>query len=379
MTSLRVWLKDGYTVEVIRRLGHEFSRKTGIGLDITVVDEVSAHDAFVHAEPAARPDLTTVPFWYLPEYAKRGYIRSLADTPIEIDLDRYHPAAVDAMTVDGEPWAVPHTLIGGMLAIRQDLVDEVGLEAPATPDRALEVTAQLSEHAGIPGLLVRGAPDFPSFGTYAGWAWAHGVSLLDDAPEVVAAALTPLVEHLRSYGAADAAELDYVIAGERFLRGEATALFDTTGWGNYIEDPTRSAVAGKVGYRVLRGAHAAAQFFYSEGLAVTAWSGRLEEAASLIAWRHSEPILQREVLEQHRFDHPRLDVRSWEMTTHHGEQRGMERYLTTLGEAWDAIDPRYFPRREDFAERGRVVASAISAAIAGRTNLLTGLQQAGSH
>jgi multiple sugar transport system substrate-binding protein len=378
MTTLRVWLKDGYTVEVIRRLGHEFARATGIDLDITIVDEVSAHDAFVHTDRATRPDLTTVSFWYLPEYAKRGYIRSLADTPTEVDLGGYHPAAVDAMTVDGEPWAVPHTLIGGMLAIRQDLLDETGLDLPLNVDQALEVTARLAAHTDMPGLLVRGAPDFPSFGTYAGWAWTHGVSLLDDPPEVVAEALTPLVDHLRTHGAEDAAELDYVVAGDRFLRGEAAALFDTTGWGNYIEDPERSQVAGKVGYSVLRGEHAAAQFLYSEGMAVTAWSERLEEAAALIDWRHSEAILQREVLEQHRFDHPRTDVRSWEATARHAEERGMHRYLATLGDAWDSIDPRYFPRREDFAERGREVASAISAAIAGRTNLLTALRRARS-
>jgi multiple sugar transport system substrate-binding protein len=379
MTTLRVWLKDGYTVEVIRRLGDEFSHETGIELDITVVDEVAAHDAFVHAEPAARPDLTTVSFWYLPEYAKRGYIRALADTPVRVDLSRYHAAAVEAMTVDGQRWAVPHTLIGGMLAIRQDLLDDVGLGRPATPGEALDVTARLSTLAGIPALLVRGAPDFPSFGTYAGWAWTRGVSLLDDEPEVVAEALTPLVDHLRSHGAKDAAELDYVAAGERFLRGEAVALFDTTGWGNYIEDPARSQVAGKVSYCVLRGEHAAAQFLYSEGLAVTAWSDRVEEAAALINWRHSEPILEREVLEQHRFDHPRIDVRSWATTAHHAEARGMQPYLATLSDAWDAIDARYFPRREDFAERGREVASAISDAIAGRTDLLTALRQARSH
>jgi multiple sugar transport system substrate-binding protein len=375
---LRIWLKDGYTVEVIHRLGHEFSRETGIELDITVVDEVTAHDAFVHADAADRPDLTTVPFWYLPEYVKSGYIRSLADTPIDIDLGGYHPAAVAAMTVADEPWAVPHTLIGGMLAIRKDLVDEVGLEMPTSPTTALEVTARLSEHAGIPGLLVRGAPEFPSFGTYAGWAWSDGVSLLDDLPEVVAETLAPLIDHLRAYGPADAAELDYIVAGERFLRGDAAALFDTTGWGNYLEDPARSAVAGDVDYCVLRGKHAAAQFLYSEGLAVTAWSDRLEEAASLIAWRHSDPILQREVLEQHRFDHPRLDVRGWGATARHAKQRGMDRYLATLSEAWDAIDPEYFPRREDFAERGRAVALAISSAIAGRSDLLTALKQAGS-
>lgn len=377
MSALRVWLKDGYTVEVISRLAHEFTDETGIELAITVVDEVTAHGAFVHAAADERPDVTTVPFWYLAEYADAGYLRPLSDSSIEVDLDAYHPAAVEAMTVAGQPWAVPHTLIGGMLAVRRDLLDPCGAQLPSTPAEALEILGEVGAALDLPSLLVRSAADFPSFGTFAGWAWAEGVRLLDATAVDAARVLRPLVVHLREHGAADAADLDYVAAGDRFLRGHALALFDTTGWGNYIEDPARSAVAGRVETTVLRGTHAAAQFLYSEGLAVTSWSPRAAEAEALISWRHRADILQRELLEQHRFDHPRRDVRATEPARTHAETRGVASYLATLEDAWDAIEVSYFPRRADFVARGRAVATAVSAAVAGRADLTDGLRQAG--
>lgn len=377
MTPLRIWLKDGYTVEIIHRLADDFTAATGIELDITVVDEVAAHDAFVRAPAEERPDLTTVSFWYLSEYARRGYVRPLDPTTVDVEIAAYHPAAVDAMTVDGQLWAIPHTLIAGLLSIRQDFLDEAQLPAPSSPAEAIHITSELADRTNLPALLARGAPEFPSFGTYAGWAWSEGVQLLDDDADAVAAAIGPLVDHLRRKGAEDAQQLDYVAAGDRFLAGNAVSLFDTSGWGNYIEDPARSRVAGKVTYKVLRGPHAAAQFFYSEGLAVTAWTQRAEEAAELIRWRHSRPLLEREVTEQHRFDHPRRDVREWAAVREHATTRGADGYLTALEEAWDAIDARYFPRREDFAERGRTIAAAISAAIDGQEDLVTALRAAG--
>ena len=58
---LRVRLKDGYTIEVIKRHLPEFVEATGIAVDLEVVDERAAHDAFAAPHDGApRPDVTTV-------------------------------------------------------------------------------------------------------------------------------------------------------------------------------------------------------------------------------------------------------------------------------------------------------------------------------
>jgi hypothetical protein len=58
MQTLRVWLKAGHTVEIIRRLLPDFRASTGIEVALDVVPEGVAHDALMHGSPVA--DVVTV-------------------------------------------------------------------------------------------------------------------------------------------------------------------------------------------------------------------------------------------------------------------------------------------------------------------------------
>lgn len=363
--TLKIWLKDGYTVEVISRLADEAQDAVGTSIEITVLDEAAAHDRFVEAARRGEgPDITTVSFWYLQEYARHGWLRPLAVIAPDVDVDRYHPTARRAMSVDGELMAVPHTLIGGMLSARQDLLSEAKLTLPDGPAAICMAAAELGG-GEFAGLVARARPDFPSFGTFCGWAWGKGVSVLDDDPREVADSIEDLVATLRDHGGSEPASRDYVAAGERLLMGRAALAFDTTGWGNYLEDPSRSDVVGRIAYGVPRGTMAALQFPYSEGLAVTSWCADAAAAARFLSWRHDPVTLQRECLEQGRFDFPRTDLRSWPRVEEAADRRALAPYLKTLAEAWDAIELESFPLRPDFVEVGRRFMEPISAAVAG--------------
>lgn len=366
--TLSVWIKDGYTVEVLKRRLDDAAAAVGTDIDLRVLDEVGAHDTFVEAARAGTPpDVVTVSFWYLPEYAANGWLRPIAEVDPAVDLEAYHPTALAAMHAGGELLAVPHTLIGGMLSARGDLLDAAGLALPEDPAALCSAAATLAT-PGRAGLVARARPDFPSYGTFSGWAWSKGVALLEDEPGTVAAAIEDLVATLRTHGAPDAAAMDYIAAGDALRTGQAALAFDTSGWGNVLEDPSQSDVVGRMRYGVPRGPAAALQFPYSEGLAVTAASTRADLAARLLAWRHDPATLTREALEQGRVDFPRRDLRAWPDIAEAAEARGLEGYLTALAAAWDAIELASFPLRPDFVDVGRKVMGPISAAVAGRVD-----------
>lgn len=375
--TLTVWLKAGYTVEVIDRLAQEARDELGLDIRVEVVDEATAHDGLVErARTGEGPDIATVSFWYLPEYAAKGWVTPVSEVAADVDLDRYHPRALEAMSWDGTLLAVPHTLIGGMLASRRDLLEAAGLGVPRGPQEICNAAAALAGPSTA-GLVARGAPDFPSYGTFNGWAWAKGVSLLEAPAEQAAEAIADLVAALRDHGAGDAATMGYEEAGGAVRTGHAAMIFDTSGWGNYFEDPERSSVAGRISYSVPRAGRGAVQFPYSEGLAVMSWSRQKEASARFLAWRHDDRTLLRECLEQHRFDFPRTDLRRWDQVGHHAEELGLGEYLEALAASWDAIALDSFPLRTDFTEVGRALMHPISEAIAGsRTDLASGIAQA---
>jgi len=94
--SLSVWLKAGHTVEVMRRQSADFTAETGIEVDISVVPEGQAHDHLVSG--ARRPDVVTVPHWYLDELVDLDVLRPVGD-PTAMPADaRFPTAALSALS-----------------------------------------------------------------------------------------------------------------------------------------------------------------------------------------------------------------------------------------------------------------------------------------
>lgn len=363
MLPLRVWLKAGHTVEIIRRMLPQFEAETGIAVDISVVPEAEAHDALISG--VSRPDVITAPFWYLDELRDAGIVVPTALAELDIQGASFVPLAVAALSRGGELYAVPHTLTGGMLSYRADQFARLGLEAPRTLRDVHDAHIALGEN-GLPGLVARCDGQFSSLETYAGWAAARSIKLLpnDGLPGVndLVAAVNDVVSLLRPRGP-QLADLDYAGVGELVVNERAGMIFDTSAWVFRFEDDA-SPVRGRMGYAVI-GEAEPAQFLYAEGLALTAWCAEPEAARRFIRWRHSDEVLRAEVEQIGRIDLPREDLRSREWFTEYVRNRSLSDCLASIDVSWQSGDLHHVALRADFVPRAREMMRAISGVIRG--------------
>lgn len=371
--ALQIWLKDGHTTAVISRLAREFTRTTGIDLEVETVPEGSAHDLLVTG--AKRPDVVTVPYWYLDEMVGNHVLRPLSSVNLAVEeLGVFEPAAIGALTRAGELWAVPHTLTGGVLSYRRDLAREAGVDAPRTADELpafVEALTPLVRHS----FLARAGAEFSSAEAYLGWAWAHGVALMPRSGPVDLAqadeALNGLLHLLRTPSFTPLLDASYAALGEEMAQGNAAMLLDTSAWGFFLEAPG-SPVAGKMGYTTVLGPSAPFQFLYAEGLGVTSWCADPLEAARFIRWRHSPEVVRAEGIELGRLDLPRRDLLEERWFQAEVGRRGLNEYLEVVWQAWRQVDTKHAVMRPDFVTSARDLMTRIRTVLRGESPTLVG-------
>lgn len=366
--TLTVWLKAGHTVEVIQRSAAAFYEATGVDVNLSVIPEGSAHDALVTGE--SRPDVVTVPYWYLDELLDKNVLCPLDELlPANgVAWQEFVSVAVDALSRGGLHWAVPHTLTGGVLSFRKDLFESAGLESPKTLDDVTRAARLLGTSATPSyGLVARASAEFSSLETYAGWAWARGIRVLPESgnpdPATVGKGVSDLVEVLRETAPPKLSLRSYAQVGELVAQGRAAQLFDTSAWAFFFENPQLSTVAGRMGYTTIRGPSAPAQFLYAEGLGITSWSRYPEEAAAFIAWRHSDRIIRAEAEDLGRFDLPRADLWATDWYRDAVARRSLEAYLEVVRRSWEEADCAHFVARADFVPAARAVMRAIAGVV----------------
>lgn len=393
-TTLRVLLKEGYEINVIQKYVQDFEEATGIKVQLEVYDEPTTRQKFIldATSQTGAYDVTAVSFWYFPEYERNGWLEPLNDyMDNKADADWWHredlpESALKVFSANGNYYAVPHTIISSMFYYRKDIFEKHGLTPPATTADVVALAPRLKElEPDLIPIVGRGAPNFPSMGTYLGWAWGYGARLLDEqyrvhanSPEMVQA-LTDLVRLYRDYGPADAASLNFIAAGEYMQSGKAVMVFDTSGWGTVLEDPNQSQVVGKIGYTLLKGpADRYLQWIYMEGLAINKFSKNKDAAWLFLQWRMSRQTTMKELLDLARTDVPNLYVLNSPEYKRFAEERKITAYTELLPMSWEIADIGYWPFVPEFAEIGDTFMAEISAAVAGEQDVATALNDAQS-
>ena len=390
-STLRLLLKEGYEIEAIQAFYPEFEEATGINVEIEVYDEPTARQRLVLDATAGTGnyDITSGSFWNMPEFVKAGWLEPLDDYVANkaddwLNFDDIPSGALESMTIDGQLYALPHTIIGGMFFYRTDVFEELGLSAPQNTDDILAAAEVIAEQR--PDLIPfsgRGAPTFASLGTLLGWAYGYDALLFDEnnnpqatSPEMVTA-MEDFVTLMKDYGAPDASTLTFTQAGEKFSSGQAAMMFDTSGFGTIFESPAQSQVAGQVGYSLPVGpAGDNLQWLYNEGLAITANSGNKDAAWLFLQWRMSRDITTKELLELDRTDVPNLAVLDGSDYESYMAENNLEDFAVALQDSWKMTTAEHWPFFPEFAAIGDTFASEMSNAIAGSKSVQEALEAA---
>lgn len=254
------WAGDPWTSGQKTAAG-EWATATGGGLDLDAIPYENLHDkqALTLSGAGGYDILYVHPSWF-GEFAKAGYLAPidsfLSDTkrnPAGFSADSYLPNVLAQGKYDGKQYCLPDFVSTTLLAYRKDVFEANGIAAPKTLDDVAAAAARLNGKNGMAGMSIPGkrggavADIMGSLLTAQGnwWYDAQGKPTLD-----TAAATRAVDFYVKAAKAAPSGVLNFHVdeAATAAAQGKAAMIISTTPSLQALEDPAKSATAGKWGY-----------------------------------------------------------------------------------------------------------------------------------
>lgn len=385
-------LKEGYEAAVINDYHSDFEKATGVDVTLEQYSEANTRQKFILAanNKSNAYNFAPVQNWYFPEYSKNswmqpldGYLEDSQAEWVNFDYEAIPETVRNVFSKDGTTYGIPHTLITGMHYYRTDVLEDLGLDEPKTVKDVVQVAAAIDESdKDIIPMLGRIAPEFSSFGTWAGWAYAYGAITLDEnqqpqltSPEWQEAA-SDLMKLMRDYGP-QSASFHWTDIPSLINEGEAAMVFDTSGFGGIFHGSEQ--VGDKISETLLTGpADNTAQWFYGEALSIPEWLPAEQKgpAWQFLQWRQSEEVVFHEMRTQNRFDIPNNKVLASEEYNSLAEKRGLTNYIDVLQKSFEKLDPSYYPMVPQFVDIGNAFMQEMSKAVSGNQSTEEALTKA---
>lgn len=307
--SLVVVVPQAPYQQVLQNLVPEFEEKTGISVEFQQIPEQQARQKFpieLNAKSSAIDVYGSSLHVEKLMFARAGWYEPLNDyidnpelTPPDFNWAGFGPSGTDWVTLDdGTIIGAPGSL--GLFAFmyRKDLYQEKSLGLPATLDdlqKAIEATHNPPVVYGFVGRGLKNA-NVPLWGMFL---HAMGGDYLDPSGKELKTTSDEAVESARmyaeimaKYAPMGAIGFNWNEAQGSFSQGQAACWPDGLNFAAPLEDPTKSQVAGKVGYGLFPGTDKQKPFAGTaiDALAINPF-GRNKEAAWLfVAWASSEPV-----------------------------------------------------------------------------------------
>lgn len=311
--------------ESILRFIPEYEQQTGIKVSALLLSEEEYFEKLI-TELSSRSsyyDLFMLGFPHLWQYANAGWLEPLdayiADpnlTPADWDPDDFFPQLMACSRWNltqgggigqGALWALPVNQEAYVIFYRKDLFERFGLEPPTTYQDVYEAAKALTREVDgqqIYGFGHRGVRSWstihPGYLTaFASWGardFDENMNCVIDSPQGIE--ITDLfIRTLKEGGPPGWPSYTWYEGKEGFLSGKFAMWFDANHQAAAFEDPTKSHVAGNVGYLLPPpgpdGEIRSSTWLWS--LAMNAASKKKDAAWQFLAWATSKDILQRTI------------------------------------------------------------------------------------
>jgi len=116
-------------------------------------------------------DLVFIGLYETPIFAKRGWLKEMANIPADYDLDDVFKSLRDGLSYQGKLYALPFYGESSLLVYRKDLFDAKGLQMPEQPsydDIKKFADALTDKTKSIYGITLRGKPGWGENMAYLG-------------------------------------------------------------------------------------------------------------------------------------------------------------------------------------------------------------------
>ncbi len=360
---------------IVSRLA-EFKLMTGINVQIVTYPEQQLREREVIdvSTGAGAYDVLAIDSVFIPEFAKAGWIAPLEPyLDEEYDVEDISAFVRGLLSYEGTIYAGPVYSEATQLMYRKDLFEEAGLAPPQTMEEYEEYAKKFTNPPDLYGVAMRGLRgNGMNVYIWSEWLWSYGGRYFDEnwnpvfnSPEGVLATEN-YAKLLQNYGPPGVATYGWDDVQNAFTSGKVAMIIDATNFYTRIEDPTKSAIAGKIGYAVVP-AGPAGRFpgNYSLGFAISAVGAKTDKekaaAAEFIKWATGKDMelskaLQANIISVTRdsvFNDPAFQAKFG------GD------WLTSTVESFRITQPNYRPLIEEWREIGDRIGIAVENVIAG--------------
>jgi ABC-type glycerol-3-phosphate transport system substrate-binding protein len=360
------------TYSTLDRLS-EFEDATGIKVEYELLAEAEMikKEMLDFSSHTGTYDVTNVHFWYIPQFAKLGYLEPLDQMAKDVavpewdSMNDFVPSYLESQKYEGKLYGLPFQGIVQILYYREDLIDQFcDGKVPATMDELLDCSKAITENSGgeVFGYTDRGSADAATFMSPAGWIYAWGVNFLDESykpqlntPEAVEA-MTHYVTLLHDYGPKGQAGMGWAEAEQAILNGVAAMHADTHDLGPDMVDPERSQFPEDISFAPPPKGMRYSQDFFASGLSINADSKHKEAAWLFVQWASAAETQRAQLAERSDFTVSSiLESDEYKANVPGGE---------VILEAAKVADPTYFPAIPEFGALSDVFSAAVSRMVA---------------
>jgi sorbitol/mannitol transport system substrate-binding protein len=290
-------------VDLQRLTAEHFTRRTGIGVNFTVLPENDVRDKISQefSSQAGQYDVASLSNFEIPIYARSKWIAPLdayvAADPGFDQADVLPPMTKSLTADDGKLYGEPFYGESSFLMYRKDVLDALGIQMPAKPtwQQVADIAARVDgKQPGMAGICLRGQPGWGQLfaplttvvNTFGGTWFDQDWNARVDAPEFKQATRF-YVDLVRRYGETGAPQAGFTECLNNLIQGNAAMWYDATSAAGSLEAED-SPVKGKMGYAAAPVVRTASSgWLYAWSWSIQQASEKKDNAWKFISWASS--------------------------------------------------------------------------------------------